>query len=435
MHLLIHLIDQYGYIVLFFSLMLELIIVPVPNEILMSYVGFLAYQGKVHFALAILFGGLGGIVGVTISYWIGFKLGAPFFYKYGSKFHLGPEKIERISRWNQKYGRRLLLFSFFIPGVRHVTSLFSGITRLPFRSFVVFAYIGVFLWVGTFIFLGKIFGPKWEQFHQEAKLYMIIGCIVIGLVYAIYLYIKVNIRKIRENLILLFEAMFKRFHSFLGMKLLIFGMAIVFITMFSLMVGMIQDFIENEFGQFNTITKAVVSYIVDPRWKQPIDSMYSLLSRNSLLFVGFLTIIWIFFKGKNKWLEFQYYVICILGALILSKGLHILFSYIAAANMFSQSFPSELSFLWVVLYIFFLYIVLRHSQRKMGNVLIVVLEMLIFALISVSSIYLGSENPSDLVAGYTFGGVWVSLIILMIEISRLLNMIKASKRGHLEKTE
>lgn len=115
MHLLIHLIDQYGYIVLFFSLMLELIIVPVPNEILMSYVGFLAYQGKVHFALAILFGGLGGIVGVTISYWIGFKLGAPFFYKYGSKFHLGPEKIERISRWNQKYGRRLLLFSFLFP--------------------------------------------------------------------------------------------------------------------------------------------------------------------------------------------------------------------------------------------------------------------------------------------------------------------------------
>lgn len=195
-----------------------------------------------------------------------------------------------------------------------MTSLFSGITRLPFRSFVVFAYIGVFLWVGTFIFLGKIFGPKWEQFHQEAKLYMIIGCVVIGLVYAIYLYIKVNIRKMRENLILLFEAMFKRFHSFLGMKLLIFGMAIVFIAMFSLMVGMIQDFIENEFGQFNTITKAVVSYIVDPRWKQTIDSMYSLLSRNSLLFVGLLTIIWIFFKGKtNGWnsniMLFAYWVL------------------------------------------------------------------------------------------------------------------------------
>jgi membrane protein DedA with SNARE-associated domain len=432
LNLLIHLIDQYGYIVLFISLMLELIIVPIPNEILMSYVGFLAYQGKVNFVLAILFGGAGGIAGVTISYWIGHKLGAPFFYKYGRKFHLGPEKIERMSRWNQKYGRRLLLFSYFIPGVRHVTSIFSGITRLPFRSFAIFSYIGVFLWVGTIISLGKIFGPKWEQFHQEAKLYMIIGCVVIGLGYAMYLYIKTNIGKIRENLILLFEATFKRFHSFLGIKLLIFGMSIVFVALFSLMVGLIQDFIENEFGHFNAITKAVVSYIVNPAWKQQMDSIYSLLSRDSLLFVGFLTTVWIFLKGKNKLLEFQYYVICILGALILSKGLHILFSYIANGKMFSQSFPSELSFLWFVLYVFFLYIVLRHSQIKIGSILIIVLEMLIFAMISVSSIYLGSENPSDLVAGYIFGGVWVSLIILMIEISRLLNMIKASKRNHPE---
>jgi membrane protein DedA with SNARE-associated domain len=427
--LLIHLLDEYGYIVLFFSLMLELIIVPIPNEILMSYVGFLVYQGKLNLVLAILFGGVGGIIGVTISYWIGFKLGAPFFYKHGQKIHMGPEKLEKISRWNQRYGRRMLLFSYFIPGVRHITSLFSGITRLPFRSFAIFSYIGVFLWVGTFISLGKIFGPKWEQFHQEAKLFMIIGCVVIGLVYAMYLYIKTNLSKIQENLILLFEATFKRFHSFLGIKFLIFGMAVVFVAMFSLMVGMIQDFLENEFGQFNAITRAIVMYIVDPVWNQHMASIYSFLSRNSLLFVGFLTVIWIFIKGKNKLLEFQYYVICILGALILSKGLHILFSYISSGKMFSKSFPSELSFLWFVLYIFFLYIVVRHSQSKMGSVLMIVLELLILALISVSSIYLRSENPSDLVAGYTFGGVWVSLIILMMEISRLINMIKASKQN------
>ena len=138
MNWLTHLLDQYGYIVLFFSLMLELIIIPIPNEILMSYVGFLVFQGKMNFYLSILTGGLGGIIGVTISYWIGSKLGTPLFYKYGDKIHMGPKKIEQISRWNKKYGKRLLLFCFFIPGVRHITSIFSGITRVSFRYFAIF---------------------------------------------------------------------------------------------------------------------------------------------------------------------------------------------------------------------------------------------------------------------------------------------------------
>jgi membrane protein DedA with SNARE-associated domain len=43
-NLLMQLLDQYGYIVLFLSLMLELIIIPIPNELLMTYVGFLVYQ-------------------------------------------------------------------------------------------------------------------------------------------------------------------------------------------------------------------------------------------------------------------------------------------------------------------------------------------------------------------------------------------------------
>ncbi|MBB2481265.1 VTT domain-containing protein [Bacillus sp. APMAM] len=426
MNLLIHLIDQYGYIVLFFSLMLELIIIPIPNEILMSYVGFRVYQGKLNLFLTILFGGLGGIIGVTISYWIGYKLGAPFFNKYGSKIHMGPDKIEKMSKWHRKYGKRLLLFSYFIPGVRHVTTLFSGVTRISFKSYAIFAYIGVFLWVGTFIFLGKIFGPKWEQFHQQAKIYVIIGCVVIGIIYLLYFLIKTYKTQIKENLILLFVHTFMRFRSFIKIKLLIFFITVLFIALFSLMIGLIDDFIGNEFQQFNTIANTVVLYAFNQNWTHLMKIFSRLTSWQSLLAVGILTVIWIGIKGKNKLLEYQYYVIGIIGGVLLSKGLPFLFNMITTGKVVSKNFPSEETLLTIVIYAFFMYVVVRHSKNSLLNTIIVSLEILFMLVITASHIYLGYQHPSDLVAGYTFGGVWICLVILLIELSRLLNLIKQS---------
>ncbi|MGV3466619.1 MAG: VTT domain-containing protein [Heyndrickxia sp.] len=426
MNLLIHLIDQYGYIVLFFSLMLELIIVPIPNEILMSYVGYLVYQGKLNLFLTILFGGIGGIIGVTISYWIGYKLGVPFFHKYGSKIHMGPDKIEKMSKWHRKYGKRLLLFSYFIPGVRHVTSIFSGITRISFKSYAIFAYIGVFLWVGTFISLGNIFGPKWEQFHQQAKIYVIIGCVVIGIIYLLYFLIKTYKVQIKENLIILFVHGFKRFRSFLKIKILIFFITVIFIALFSLMIGLIDDFIGNEFQQFNTIANTVVLYIFNQNWTHLMKIFSRLTSWQSLLAVGILTIIWIAVKGKNKLLEYQYYVIGIIGGVLLSKGLPLLFNTIMTGTVVSKNFPSEETLLSMVIFAFFMYVIVRHSKNSLLNTIIVSIEILIMLVITASHIYLGYQHPSDLVAGYTFGGVWVCLVILLIELSRLLNLLKQS---------
>ena len=171
-------VDHFGYIVLFVALMLELIALPLPGELLMVYSGFLVFQGQLNWTLSILFTGIGACAGMTISYWVGNKLGTPFFEKYGRKFHMGRERIEKTSNWYSKYGNKLLFIAYFIPGVRHITGYFSGITRLSFRTYVLFAYSGAFLWTAVFITLGKILGPQWDQFHTLIKKYLLIGVVV-----------------------------------------------------------------------------------------------------------------------------------------------------------------------------------------------------------------------------------------------------------------
>ena len=141
MQFLTNWIEHYGYVILFLSLMLELIAHPIPGEFLMGYAGVLVFQGKLSWIISIIIAGIGSCTGMTISYWIGNKLGIPFshngnaddqIHKHGHRIHLGPDRLEKISKWFKNYGNKLLLIAYFIPGVRHITGYFSGITQISF---------------------------------------------------------------------------------------------------------------------------------------------------------------------------------------------------------------------------------------------------------------------------------------------------------------
>jgi membrane protein DedA with SNARE-associated domain len=239
-------IDQFGYIVLFVSLLLEMIAIPLPGEFLMSYSGFLVYQDHLNWTFSILVAGVGTSIGMTISYWIGYRLGIPFFEKYGSRFHMGPDRIEKTARWFSKHGNKLLILACFIPGVRHITGYFSGITRLPFRTYARYAYSGAFLWVTVFITLGKILGPQWEQFHNSMIKYLIIGSIIAAaILIVVYVYKKYN-RELKYLAIKILNVILNLHHSRKRVGLLMAAIAVVTLGFVILMIGMIQEILGNE---------------------------------------------------------------------------------------------------------------------------------------------------------------------------------------------
>src|SRR4051794_14092996 len=102
-------LNQYGYYVLGIALMLELLALPLPGEVLMTYAGLMVFEGHLNWVVSILTAGIGASIGMTISYWIGYKLGTPFFEKHGAKIHLGPDKLKKTSQWFEHYGNKLLL--------------------------------------------------------------------------------------------------------------------------------------------------------------------------------------------------------------------------------------------------------------------------------------------------------------------------------------
>ncbi len=65
---LLHLIGRYGYLMVFFGVMLESAGVPLPGETVLITSGVLAHRGVLDFGDAVIFGVLGAVVGDQVGY-------------------------------------------------------------------------------------------------------------------------------------------------------------------------------------------------------------------------------------------------------------------------------------------------------------------------------------------------------------------------------
>lgn len=163
MDTIIHWITHYRYGGLFLLLVLGIVGVPLPDETLLTFTGFLVYKGQMHPAAALATAVIGSSCGITLSYLLGYFLGAWLIHRYGEWVHLTPARIERVHGWFERYGRWTLTFGYFVPGFRHVTAYAAGMTRTHYGIFAVFAYSGALLWATTFLTLGYYLGPEWQK--------------------------------------------------------------------------------------------------------------------------------------------------------------------------------------------------------------------------------------------------------------------------------
>lgn len=199
MHYLHHLIEHYGYFGIIVALIGGIIGLPIPDEVLLTYVGYNVFQGRLSYIPSLISGYAGASGGITLSYLLGIKLGLPFLKKFGPKFHITEEKVNRTRKLFAKFGPFLLLIGFFIPGVRHITAYLAGINGYTYRKFALFAYLGAIIWCTTFITMGRILGGNWgivRIYFSKYSFFMILFALLAGII--IYVYRRK--RKLLKNL-------------------------------------------------------------------------------------------------------------------------------------------------------------------------------------------------------------------------------------------
>jgi len=164
-----HLISQYGYLAVFCLLVLGIVGLPVPDETLLTFSGYLVYRGQFHFLPTVLTAFAGSICGITISYMIGRTGGLYLVHKYGPYVHFTQARLDQVHNWFERMGRWALFFGYFMPGVRHFTAIVAGSSELEPPVFALFAYSGGFLWVTSFVSLGYFLGEQWSRITEEVN--------------------------------------------------------------------------------------------------------------------------------------------------------------------------------------------------------------------------------------------------------------------------
>lgn len=189
MNTLSHTIVHYGYAGLFFAMFIGILAIPIPIETLLVVAGVLAGRGKINVFFAGLSALAGAITGISISYWIGLTVGASLLMRYGRYIRITPAYLSKAEAWFRDTGEWILLFGYFVTGLRHLAGLLAGMSRLDYRRFSFFAYPGAALWTGLFLGLGYALGDRWESaigfIHRYTYLAIIVGAFIAGLAYLV----------------------------------------------------------------------------------------------------------------------------------------------------------------------------------------------------------------------------------------------------------
>jgi membrane protein DedA with SNARE-associated domain len=172
-------VSQYGYLMIFFLLSLGIVGIPVPDETLLTFVGYLSFKRDLQIIPSIFAAALGSLCGITLSYVLGRTGGVSLINRYGHLFRMDKDRISRIQGWFDRMGKWALLIGYFIPGVRHLTAFMAGTYRLRYSTFALVAYAGGFLWSCSFISAGYFGGKEWDQLRGRVHEAFLLGSVIL----------------------------------------------------------------------------------------------------------------------------------------------------------------------------------------------------------------------------------------------------------------
>jgi membrane protein DedA with SNARE-associated domain len=176
---------RYGTPVLFLAQLFGIFGVPIPDELLLTLAGALVRRGALGPGSTLGSAIAGCTAGITISYVLGRTVGLHALQK---AMRIEDAAVQRAQWWFRRFGRWLLAFGYFIPGVRHITAIAAGSTTLEYSTFATFAYPGAVLWSSTFVGLGYFAGDRWRQLFAAARSNLLVVALLLlaaGVIWAV----------------------------------------------------------------------------------------------------------------------------------------------------------------------------------------------------------------------------------------------------------
>ena len=177
---LVEFIRAVGYLGVFTIVFLEsglLIGFFFPGDSLLFTAGFLASQGFLDIKILIAGCFIFAVLGDSIGYYIGKKLGPKIFTKENSIF-FHKKHLERAQKFYDKHGGKTIILARFIPVIRAFAPVVAGVGKMNYKRFVFFNFFGAVLWAIGVTLAGYYLGNLIPD--VDKYLLPIIGLIIIA---------------------------------------------------------------------------------------------------------------------------------------------------------------------------------------------------------------------------------------------------------------
>ncbi|MCK8476881.1 MULTISPECIES: DedA family protein [Microbacterium] len=173
---------------------LEVLIPPIPSEVILPFAGYLSQSGQLNLGWLIFWSTLASWIGALLLYGLGAAIGMDRAVRLLAATRLvSRSDLERGSEWFVRSGAWTVLVGRMVPGVRSLISIPAGAARMNLVTFSLFTIIGSGLWNTLLLGVGAALGTQHEQLEQYLGYldYAVYTAIAIALVVLV-------VRRIRE---------------------------------------------------------------------------------------------------------------------------------------------------------------------------------------------------------------------------------------------
>lgn len=194
------------------------------------------------------------------------------------------------------------------------------------------------------------------------------------------------------------------------------GVAALFLVIFT---ELAEQVMENEMRKFDG---SIINYFKAIDHPYLDTAMILITELGSVWFLSAMSLVTLFvlwFKYKDKWGILFFLLAVGIGGL-LTKMLKQLYergrpSINPEIDAVGYSFPSGHSMGSLIFYGFIMYLIMRGNGSTFLKRFSIVLMGIVVLLIGSSRIYLGAHFPSDVLAGYIAGTIWLILCLIALE--------------------
>ncbi|HPQ08547.1 MAG TPA: DedA family protein [Bacteroidia bacterium] len=142
---------------------------------------------------------LSAILGNSVGYWFGKKLGNSIFEKKDT-FLFKKKHVIQTKQFYDKYGAITLIIGRFLPVVRTFAPILAGVIKVSPQKFLIYNIVGAVLWIGSLGTVAYYLGTYYAEWIEKNIGYIFIALIIITALPIIITAIKQKTKGQKENI-------------------------------------------------------------------------------------------------------------------------------------------------------------------------------------------------------------------------------------------